>query len=138
MSESIGSQTPFSSGGHRWEWGGRVVVNKTVSAAGVEGAASIRLLLGPTPGRIVGTLRATGNSVAEADAAMDDLVQVIEDLRASGEVYAWEDDQGRGGESLRVDAFEAGPRRYTKQGSTYTCWLAYTVRVTELDGAPWA
>jgi len=138
MAENIGGANPFSSGGHRWDWAPRVYGNKTVTTPGVAGAATMHLLDGPRPGRIVGRLKASGASHALADAALDPLVAALETLCRATAVSAWGDDADHTGTSLKVMRFvPVGRRVYPRVGETYYAWQEYVVEVLELDGAPW-
>jgi len=137
MSEHVDGSNVFSSGGHRWSWGERAVLRKTLTAVGVEGAASIRLARGARPGLVAGLLKATGADRAAADSALDALEKALETLAAGEGPYTWEDDQAHSGEGLLVLAYRrSGGRQYGLTGTTWTAHQLYAAEVLELDGAP--
>jgi len=137
MAENLGGSNPFSSGGHRWEWGDRPYTRSGSQAIGLTGAVSQLLSIGATPGRVIGILRTTGATRATADADLTVLEQAIIAKAVSGDVYAWEDDAGRTGSSALVLAYRRiGARRYSKTGSTFGAWQDYEAALAELGGEP--
>ena len=135
MAEHIDSTTPFSSAGHRWQWGESAVVDKRLGAVGTDGEISIRLRRGARPGIIAGLLKASGTSRDDADDGMTLLEFAIEGLIGNGGDYAAEDDQHHVIASLTVDRHQRlGPRQYAHEGSTWWCLQDYACHVTALTG----
>ncbi len=140
MAENVNALDIFGSGGHVWTWGRRQNTGKTLGSAGISGAASILIALGPRPVRIEGRnggpalLTASGASRAAADTAMNVLETAIEGLIEAGTMCAWEDDRGGTGTAMVVKAFNPGRRTYSTVGATVRCWLNYTCDMVELSG----
>ena len=141
MSENIGGADIFGSGGHIWMWGARLSAAKTIRSVGVSGAARFSLGNFERPFQIrgkagPGLLKATGGDQAEADTALNVLIDVIELLKTSGTISSWEDDQGRSGDALMITDFQlAGRRLYGLTGSPYGAWAHYICGGVELEGA---
>jgi surface antigen len=130
MAEHINNQTPLSSGGHQWLWGEPPVMDKALSTAGTKGAVSFALGQGPRMGAIVGELRGTGQSLADAQTALNALETAIEALAASGAKVAWEDNLGHSGTALVILGYRRqGPRGLSAPGKA--CWQQYVIEVRD-------
>jgi len=146
MAENVGGADLFGSGGHAWRWASAPVGAKEFTAVGLTGAARMVLTVGAQPCTIEGgdggppggpaVLKASGDSRALADAALDALEATIEDLKRSGEENTWEDDCGRTGSNLVVvDYVRVGGRKYAKVGATWHAWQFYRRALAELAAA---
>jgi len=138
MAENIGGPNPFSSGGHRWLWAAQPLAEKRIGVVGTEGEGRIVTHLGARPGVVRGILKATGETRAEADTALDVLEAVLEALKKSGDESAWEDDQGHTGSNLVVaDYVRQGGRDYGRTPTPgWAVWQTFECRVLELAGKP--
>jgi hypothetical protein len=136
MAEGIGQSNPFSSAGHRWTWLDQDQAAKVLRASGVDGAG--RMVLGnfARQGVIRGILKTLGSTRAEADTALDAIIEDIEVLRRSGEASAWEDDQAHTGSLLVVTSLRLAPREYGREGDQVVAMADYECQVLELDGNP--
>lgn len=142
MAENVNGSDLFGSGGHVWRWDQQRQLAKQLGTVGVIGESRMVTHAGARPVEICGRdggpaiLKATGNSRAQADTAMDALEAAIEDLRAAGTECTWEDDCARTGAHLVIVDFIRADRTYNKAGSTWTAWQRYRVRALELWGRP--
>jgi hypothetical protein len=134
--EGIGNSNPFSSAGHRWTWGDQDQAAKVLRATGVDGAGRIVLGNHARPGVVRGILKASASTRAEADAALDALVAVIEARRRAGTASTWEDDQAHTGDLLVVTGLRLSPREYGSEGGQVVVMAEYECAVLELDGKP--
>jgi hypothetical protein len=133
MSELIGTANLLSSAGHVWIWSDQEQVRKGMVTPGAVGKGAMVLVNGAKAGLIVGTLKATGASRAEANTAMNQLERPIEALRRSGAAVAWEDDCGHTGNSLQIIGYTLqGGRQYAAGGTIVL--QDYVIHIEELDG----
>lgn len=135
MAENINATTPFSSGGHLWVWGPREQAVKGLRTVGESGEG--RMVLGNYSRRCViesldgapAVLKATG------DAALNAIEDNIEAMIADGSIMSWEDDAGRTGDALVVEAYvPVGNRQYSVAGGEV--WQLYKCYLRELLGRP--
>jgi hypothetical protein len=138
MAENIHGSNPLSSGNRRGVWSECPRIHKEIATAGTVGAASLLLHVGPRPGRIDGELYASGGSRSAADSALASLEDAVIALADGGAVGTWEDDTGRTGSGLRVDAYRrVGPREYSRQpDGDWEAWQSYRIEITEMTGEP--
>ena len=140
MSENIGGSDLFGSGGHVWLWGAKGVSAKVVGSVGVAGVARFVLGTGGRPFQVVGKggpalLKASDSTKAAADAALNTLIDAIQNAVDTGTIYSWEDDASRTGDALMIASFQpAGPRRYGRTGGAWQAWQYYTCGGIDLLG----
>ena len=146
MSENIGGDNLFGSGGHVWQWTPAAVADKTVGTISVRGAARMVMTIGPAFVRILGRdggpalLKGTSEvSFSKANDDLEEQIFAITNARELGVAVAWEDDQGWTGKAIVVTGFNrVGPIYQASDGGTpeiFSQWQYYTAELMELQGA---
>ncbi len=114
----------LSLGGYTWRWMPRQQTFKRVGSAGIVGDYRKVTRLGSRTGMIVGVMHGEQSAVLNA-------IAVIESLQEEGIECAWEDSEGRSGNALVVERFDARDVKHYGNGSL---WVDYELTVNELDG----
>ena len=127
MAEQINSQTWITSGEHEWLWGQVNATSKTLGISGVRGEAMITPHVGGQQLVIRGLLKDT--SVGNLAAKESQILKMI----IARQPVAWEDNEGRRGNSLvLLDYRQTASRVYRCGGGAV--WQRYEISALELDG----